>query len=68
MGHSLEESYASAEMQSVYSTVRADWATGHSLEESYPSAEMPLVYSTAPPDWATRPCEHMLIYLKYEIT
>ena len=33
-GHSLgEESYLSAEMQSVYSTAPADWTTGHSLGE-----------------------------------
>ena len=27
LGHSLEKSYSSAEMQSVYSAVPADWAT-----------------------------------------
>ena len=27
-GHSLGESYLSAEMQSVYPTAQADWATG----------------------------------------
>ena len=31
-GHSLEESYSSADMQSVYSTAPADLATGHLLE------------------------------------
>ena len=40
LGHSLVESNPSKEMQSVYYTTPADWATGHSLEESYPSAEM----------------------------
>ena len=28
--NSLEESYPSAELQSVYSAATADWATGHS--------------------------------------
>ena len=48
-------SYPSAEMQSVYSTAPADWATRRSLGESYPSAETQSVYSTALADWATRP-------------
>ena len=52
-GHSLGESYPSAEIQSVYSTVLIEWATGHSLVESYSSAEMQSVYSTVPVDWAT---------------
>ena len=52
-GHSLGRgSYPSAEMQSVYSTVPAGWATGHSLGESYSSAEVQSIYSTAPADWA----------------
>ena len=46
--------YPSAEMQSVYSTVPADWATGHWLGESYSSAKMQSVYSIAPANWATR--------------
>ena len=50
-GHSLGESYPSAEVQSVYSTAPANWTTGHSLGESYPSAEVQSVYSTAPADW-----------------
>ena len=33
-GHSLGESYPSAEMQSVYSAAPADKATGYSLGES----------------------------------
>ena len=32
-GHTLEESYPSAEMQSVYSIVPADWAKNISLKE-----------------------------------
>ena len=40
-------------MQSVYSTVLADWATEQSLGNSYPSAEMQSVYSTVLADWAT---------------
>ena len=40
-------------MQSVYSTVPADWATGHSLRMPYHSSEMQSVYSTVPADWAT---------------
>ena len=44
--------YFPAEVQSVYSTVSADWAIGHSLQESYSSAEMQSVYSTVPADWA----------------
>ena len=51
-GHSLEESYHSAEIQSVYSVAQANWATWHLLEESYPSAEIQSVYSTASADWA----------------
>ena len=47
----LGESYPSAEMQSVYSTVPAEWATGYSLGESYPSTEMQSVYSAAPANW-----------------
>ena len=31
LGYSLEESYLSAEIQSVYSTAPADWATGDSF-------------------------------------
>ena len=53
-GHSLRESYPSVEMQSMYSTALADWATGHSLGESYPSAEKQLVYFTALADWGHR--------------
>ena len=52
-GHSLGKSYLSADIQSVYSTALADWATGHSLEETYPSPEMQSVYSTALADRAT---------------
>ena len=40
LGHSLDECYPSAEMQSVYSTAQANWATGHLLGDSYPSEEM----------------------------
>ena len=50
-GHSLGESYSSADMQSVYFTAPADWATGQSLGESYPSAEMLSVYFTAQAYW-----------------
>ena len=50
LGHSLEKSHLSAEMQSVYSTTLADWA---SLEESYPSEEIQSVYSITPADWAS---------------
>ena len=50
-GHSLEESYPSPEMKSVYSAALAEWATGHSLDESYFSAEMQSVYFTPPVDW-----------------
>ena len=58
LGHSLGESYFSAETQSVYSTAPNDWATWRSLGKSYPSTEMQSVYSTAPNDWATwRPLE-----------
>ena len=53
-GHSLGDSCPSAELQLVYSTAPADWATGHSLGESYPSAELQSAYSTAPAVWATR--------------
>ena len=52
--HSLKEFYSSAEIQLMYSTAPADWATGHSLRESYHSAEMQLMYSTALADWDTR--------------
>ena len=31
-GHSLEESYPSAEMQSVYSTAPADWVSDRNIE------------------------------------
>ena len=68
LGHSLGESYSSAETQLVYSTVPADWAKhywsltinclvsypGHSLQGLYPSAEVQSVYSTAPSSWAIR--------------
>ena len=47
-GHSLGESYLSAEMQSVNFTTPADWTTGHYLGDSYPSVEMQSVYSAAP--------------------
>ena len=42
------QSYLSAEMQLVYSTTPANWATGHSLGESYPSAKIAVgvFYST----------------------
>ena len=43
-GHSLEEFYPSAEMQSVYSTALANRATGHSSGDSHLSAEMQLVF------------------------
>ena len=49
--------YHSAEMQFVYSTAPADWATGHSLRESYLSAEMLSVYSIVEANWAKA---HML--------
>ena len=40
-GHSFVwRSYASSEMQSVYSTAPADWATGHLLVESYLSTRI----------------------------
>ena len=45
-------SYPSSEIQAVYLTAPADWATGHSLGGSYPSTEMQSVYSTSPADWA----------------
>ena len=49
----LQRSYPSVEMQLVYSTASADWATEHSLGGgSYPSVEMQSVYATAPDDWA----------------
>ena len=50
-GHSLGESYPSAEIQSVYLTAPVKRATGHSLGESYPSAKGQLVCSSAPADW-----------------
>ena len=50
LGHSLKDSYPSAEIQSVYSTV--SWL-GHSLKDSYPS-EIQSVYSTDSADWAIR--------------
>ena len=49
----FEGSYQSAEMQSVYSSSTADWATDHSLGESYSSAEMQSVYYTAQADRVT---------------
>ena len=57
LGHKTlawRKSYPSAEMQSVYSTAPANWATRHLHGESYPSAEMQSVYSTALANWATR--------------
>ena len=39
-GHSLGESYLSAEKLSVYSTAPADWATRHSLVGVLPSSEI----------------------------
>ena len=48
-------SFPSAEMQSVYSTAPADWATGHSFVGGglTPSAAVQSVYFTAPADWTT---------------
>ena len=48
--HSFGEFSISAEMQSVYFTVPANWATGPLLGETYSSAEMHSVYSTATVD------------------
>ena len=48
------ESYLSAEIQSVYSSAPAYWATGHLLRESLLSICRNAVYSTAPVDWTTR--------------
>ena len=45
-GHSLRESYPSAQMLSVYSTASVDLTTWHSLKESYSSAEIQSVYSS----------------------
>ena len=49
-GHSLWESYPSAEMQSVYSTATT---IGRSFGKSYPSVEMKSVDSEALADLAT---------------
>ena len=38
-------------MQSMYSTVPAEWATGHSLGKSYPSAEKQAVGVFYSPSW-----------------
>ena len=53
-GHSLGESYSSAEIQLVYFTPLPTGPAGHSLGESYSSAEIQLVYFTALADWGTR--------------
>ena len=50
--HFLGEFYPFAEMQSVYSTVSADWTIRTFVRESYPSAKMQSVYSEAPADRA----------------
>ena len=52
-GHLFGEFYLPAEVQSVYFTATADWATRHLFGEPYPSTEMQSVYFTVTAKWAT---------------
>ena len=52
------------EIQLVYSTGSADWATRHSLGELHPSVKIQSVYSTGSADWATSVGEGKTLNLK----